>query len=174
MAIEDHFRRPDGAALTHCATREFLDSCPARIAEIFHYWDDLRQGRTMPRRVDFEPAAVVRHLPGILLIDVEGLDDDGVGIYRYRVVGTEEVRVRGHDPTGKLVQEGFFFSSLEEAMSCYETIRKSRSFLYQSGGFVTPQGRWCAEYSIILPFSEDGENVSQILVYSLARSRAQR
>ncbi len=171
MAVDDHSQRPKGAALTRCATREFLESCPARIAELFHYWDGLRGARRMPRRADFQPEAVVRHLPGILLIDVEGLDDQGVGIYRYRVVGTEEVRLRGHDPTGKLVQEGFFWSSAEEAVACYETIRKSRSYLYEVAEFVTPERRWRSEYAIILPFSEDRQNVSQILVYSLARTR---
>ena len=30
-----------------------------------------------------------------------------------------------------------------------------------------------SEYNILLPFSEDGETVSQILVYSIARSAAQ-
>ena len=170
MALNDDIRRPAGALPKQCTTREFLDTCPARIAEIFHYWDDLREGQTMPRRSDFRPEAVVRHLPGILLIDVEGLDADGVGIYRYRVVGTEEVRLRGHDPTGKLVQEGFFWTSLEDAIQSYEEIRKSRSFVYESIEFVSSQGRWRAENSIALPFSEDGKTVSQILVYSLARS----
>lgn len=170
MALEDYELRPNGAMLRRCATREFLDVCPPRVAEIFHYWDGLRDGRGMPRRADFRPEAVVRHLPGILLLDVEGTDANGVGIYRYRVVGTEEVRLRGHDPTGKLVQEGFFWSSLEEALQCYETIRKSGSYLYELAEFVSPEGRWRAEHAIILPFSEDGENVTQILVYSMARS----
>ena len=170
MALDDYIRRPEGAALTRCETREFLDRCPDQIADMFHYWDGLRGDRAMPRRADFAPEAVVRHLPGILLIDVEGVDAEGLGIYRYRVVGTEEVRLRGHDPTGKLVQEGFFWSSAEEALECYETIRKGRSFLYETAEFVSPDGRWRSEYAIILPFSEDGETVSQILVYSLARA----
>ena len=124
----------------------------------------------MPRRADFQPEAVPRHLSGMLLVDVEGIDDEGIGIYRYRVVGTDEVRLRGHDPTGKLVQDGFFWSSLDEALATYESIRTSRSFLYEVAEFVSPEGRWRSEYGILLPFSEDGENVSQILVYSLARS----
>lgn len=169
MALEDYMRRPDGAKLRRVATREFLDDCPPLIAEFFHYWDSLRQGRAMPQRADFRPEAVVRQLPGILLIDVEGIDAQGVGIYRYRVVGTEEVRLRGHDPTGKLVREGFFWSSLDDALACYETIRKSRSFLYENAEFISVEGRWRAEHAIIVPFSDDGERVTQIMVYSLAR-----
>ncbi len=170
MALRDDTPRPRPAKTSRCATRAFLEDCPAEIAEIFRYWDSLRGGRAMPRRGGFRPEAVPRHLRGLLLIDVEGLDEAGVGIYRYRVVGTEEVRLRGHDPTGKLVQDGFFWSSLEEALAIYESIRTSRSHLYGTAEFVSPEGRWHSEYSILLPFSEDGENVSQILVYSQARS----
>jgi hypothetical protein len=174
MAVEDDFRRRPPSAMSRCDTREFLDDCPARIAELFHYWDGLRQGRAMPARADFQPEAVPRHLSGMLLIDVEGIDDEGLGIYRYRVVGTDEVRLRGHDPTGKLVQEGFFWSNLEDALDCYETIRNTRRHLYELSEFVSSEGRWRSEYAVILPFSEDGENVSQILVYSLARSSRDR
>jgi len=164
--------RANGILLKRCTTREFLDVCPGRIAELFHYWDGLRRGRALPQRRDFLPEAVPYHLSGMLLIDVEGVDADGIGIYRYRVVGTEEVRLRGHDPTGKLIQDGYFWSSLEEALDCYETIRRSRSFLYEFAEFVSESGRWRSEYAIILPFSEDGETVSQILVYSLASRQA--
>jgi hypothetical protein len=174
MAVEDDFRRQPPSAITCCDTREFLDDCPARVAELFHYWHGLRRGRAIPARADFQPEAVQRPLSGMLLIDVEGIDDEGLGIYRYRVVGTDEVRLRGHDPTGKLVQEGFFWSSLEDALDCYETIRTSRRHLYEVSEFVSPEGSWRSEYAIILPFSEDGENVSQILVYSPPRSARDR
>lgn len=174
MAVEEDFRGRRPAAITRCDSREFLDGCPARISELFHYWDGLRRGRAMPARADFRPEAVPRHLSGMLLIDVEGVDDEGLGIYRYRVVGTDEVRLRGHDPTGKLVQEGFFWSSVEDALDCYETIRTSGRHLYEESEFVSAEGRWRSEYAIILPLSEDGTTVSQILVYSLARSARDR
>lgn len=174
MALKDDMPRPRPATLVQTVGREFLNGCPARIAEIFTYWDGLRRGRLMPRRADFRPEAVPRHLSGILLIDVEGTDAEGIGIYRYRVVGTDEVRLRGHDPTGKLVQDGFFWSSLEEALATYERVRQERTHLYEISEFVSPEGRWRSEYGIILPFSEDGETVSQIMVYSLARGSQDR
>ena len=170
VAMGEDIRGKRPAALHRSATREFLDDCPQRIAEIFHYWDGLRQGHGMPRRADFQPEKVPHHLSGILLIDVEGVDSQGVGIYRYRVVGTDEVRLRGHDPTGKLVRDGFFWASLDDALAGYETVRRSGSHLYEVAEFVSTEGRWRSEYAVLLPFSEDGEAVSQILVYSLARS----
>lgn len=167
MASEENVCRPADALPLRLATREFLEDCPPRIAEMFHYWDGLRRDRRMPQRADFDPEDVVRHLPGILLVDVEGLDADGVGIYRYRLVGTDEVNLRGHDPTGKLIRDGFFWISLEEAVAAYEAIRISRSYSYQAVDFVSAEGRRCCQNMIVLPFSEDGSTVSQILIYSM-------
>lgn len=120
----------------------------------------------MPQRKDFDPTDVPRHLPGILLIDVEGTTPSGEGIFRYRVVGSEEVHNRGHDPTGKLVEDGYFGGSMDEVLSAYNYIRENRTFLYQPLDFVTSNHLRIQEESILLPFSEDGEQVSQILVYS--------
>ncbi|HMA13192.1 MAG TPA: PAS domain-containing protein [Kiloniellaceae bacterium] len=170
MGRGDDFGGRQAAALVRCDTRAFLETCPAPVAEIFGYWDGLRAGRAMPRRADFRPEAVPRHLPAILLIDVEGVDDQGVGVYRYRVVGTESVRLRGRDPTGKLVRDGFFWSSAEAAIAVYESVRTSGRHLYQTAEFVSPEGRWRSEHTLLLPFSEGGTAVTQILVYSVARS----
>lgn len=125
----------------------------------------------MPRRRDFDPIDLPKHLPGIILIGVEGIDEDGIGIYRYRVVGTAEVSNRDHDPTGKLVTEGYFGPSLPKVVDDYETVRRTRSFLYEPIEFITDDYKVIDELSIVLPFSEDGETVSQILVFSERRLR---
>lgn len=170
MGGSDDFSGTQATALVRCDTRAFLKQCPAPVAEVFMYWDGLRGERAMPRRADFRPEAVPRHLPAILLIDVEGIDESGVGIYRYRVVGTESVRLRGNDPTGKLVRDGFFWSSAEAAVAVYESVRTSGRHLYQTAEFVSPDGRWRSEHTLLLPFSQDGTTVTQVLVYSVARS----
>ncbi|HIC81688.1 MAG TPA: PAS domain-containing protein [Kiloniellaceae bacterium] len=169
MALSEDFGKPARNRPRRFTSRTFLEDCPDRIAEIFHYWDRIRRDRRMPCRADFDPAEVVRHLPSILLIDVEGVDDRGCAILRYRVVGTEEVRLRDHDPTGKLVSEGFLGPSLESVMEAYELVRRERCFLYEEIEFATPTGVWRREYGILMPLSEDGQTVTQILVYSLPR-----
>ncbi len=124
----------------------------------------------MPRRCDIAPEDFRWHLPGILLVDVEGVDEQGVGIYRYRVVGTGEVLLRGQDPTGKLVQEGFFGPSVEDTLDCYERVRRERSPLFDSQVYRMPDGGWQEGVTLFLPLSEDGETVSQILVYAEKRN----
>lgn len=146
------------------------DELPATVAaairELLTYWNDRRGSQDMPRRSDFDPMDIPRHLPGILLIDVEGVRPDGIGIYRYRVVGGNEVANRGHNPTGRLVEEGFYAESLEDALAHYEAVRRSRRPVYDRVTFLDERGRPVREDTILVPFSEDGTTVSQILVYS--------
>lgn len=95
---------------------------------------------------------------------------DGRGLCRYRVVGTQEVRNRGYDPTGKCVDEGYLGASLEDALESCDLVRQERTFLYDPIAFQNGRGAWIDELSILLPLSEDSENVSQIIVYSEQRS----
>jgi len=149
----------------------FLEETSDLIREIFHYWNNRRGTRAMPSRRDFDPVDLPAHLPGILLIDVEGVDEAGIGRYRYRVVGTAEVANRGHDPTGKPVVEGYFGPNKADVLGDYEAVRLGRTFLYEPLQFVTEDHRTVDEYSIVLPFSEDGRTVSQIMVFSERRER---
>ena len=149
----------------------FLNETSALVRELFYYWDRCRHAAAMPRRADFDPMQMPRQLPGIMLVNVEGVDEAGIGVFRYRLVGSNEVENRRHDPTGKLVGEGYFGPSLEEAIADYERVRTTRTFLYKPLNFLAHGYKDIDEYSILLPFSEDGETVSQILVYSERRER---
>lgn len=137
-----------------------------RIVTLYRYWDEKCGDRSMPRRADVDPADFVEHLPGIILIDIEGENEHSQGIYRYRVVGTREVANRQHDPTGQCVEEGFFAESVESALRGYESVRVHRAPIFEPISFVTPEGVRIEEESIMLPLSENGTDVTQILVYS--------
>lgn len=142
------------------------------MAEPFRYWDGRRSHRKMPARADIAPEDFPHHLSWVQLVDVEGIDEQGSGIFRYRVVGTAEVELRGFDPTGRLVSEGFFGPSPEDVLACYETVRLSGDFLFESHAYTTSGGKWHDGYTLFLPLSEDGRSVSQVLVYSEERGRA--
>ncbi len=137
-----------------------------RVLEFYLYWLKIRGTKMMPARADFDPIDVPRHLPGILLVDVLNQNQDGLKRFRYRVVGDWEVRNRGHNPTGKFVEEGYFYESMLGALSDYLSVCTTREPFFDLievlGQFDTP----VQEYSIILPFSEDGTTVSQVIVYS--------
>jgi hypothetical protein len=115
----------------------------------------------MPLRSDIEPADIVRHLPGIILVEVRRAPLDFV----YRLVGTREVAARGNDPTGKRVAENWYGSEAADVVANYERVVASRSFLYDKDAFVRPDGRPVLDESLFLPVGS-GEEVQQILVYS--------
>ncbi len=146
-----------------------LAKSTANLRSLYAYWKECCGDRRMPSRRDFDPMHLPRLLPGVLLIDVEAPDESGRPVFRYRVVGGWEVDARGHNPTGKTVDEGFHGESLESARRDYETVCRMRAPLYGPLDFVDRRGVRFFQDSIVLPLSEDGETVSQILVYSERR-----
>ena len=117
-------------------------------------------------RSDIDPITIPRPaLPGISLIDV--VQDHRR--YVYRLVGTGEVEVRGNDPTGKSVLVGYFAPSADDALACYDRVVATRAPLLDPMPFTAPSGKFVTEETLFLPLSEDGINVSKILVYSYSR-----
>ena len=119
----------------------------------------------MPRRQDIDPADIPEHLPHTLLVDVEQAPLRFV----YRVVGTEEVDIRGQDPTGHGVETHFFGPNQEVVLACYHYVHESRSFLFDGTAYLSSEGRPSREETLFLPLSEDDRSVSQILVYAHPR-----
>jgi hypothetical protein len=142
---------------------EFPPTCHPTTVALYEYWLDSCGDRRMPMRSDIDPTNMPPGvLPGISLVEV--VQDDRR--YVYRLVGTGEVEVRGSDPTGRSVLEGFFAPSVEDALSCYDKVVATRAPLLDANPFVAPSGRYVTEETIFLPLSEDGENVSKILVFA--------
>lgn len=148
-----------------------LDDAPKAIRQFYDYWNEIRGDRRMPRRADFDPMAVPRHLPGILLVDVEGLRADGKGRFRYRVAGDLEIAARGFNPTGMRVEDGYLAGSMEEVIAVYETVRVSCEPICLPTIYTRESGLRIHDYTFMVPLSEDGVTVSQILVYSDVREQ---
>lgn len=103
---------------------ESLKGFGANLLPIYAYWLAKRGSRPMPRRADLDPAEIPAPLlPGITLVDVVADSRR----YVYRLVGTMEVEVRGHDPTGKSVAEAFFGENAEDATECYDRVVATRA-----------------------------------------------
>jgi hypothetical protein len=140
----------------------FLAACDPRLAWLFRYWQARRGERIAPRRADIDPVDFPGLLPCILLVDVrrEPLD------FVYRVVGTEEVRRRRRDPTGCSVGTHYYGPNREDALGCYREVCETREPLYDPRPYRTETGGYSEEETLFLPLSEDGSEVSQVLVYA--------
>ena len=133
---------------------------------MYEYWLSKCGRRPMPRRSDIDPVDMPRGLlPFINLVDV--VDDERR--YVYRLVGTGDVDVRGQDPTGKSVLEGFFAPRAEDALACYDRVVATRAPFLDPEPFVAPNGKYVMEETIFLPLSDDGVKVNMVLVFSHSR-----
>jgi hypothetical protein len=87
-------------------------------------------------------------------------------------MGTAEVQVRGFDPTGKPVSEGFLAPDKEDAIGCYDSVVAKRAALVDPAPFESVDGRYVAEETIFLPLSDDDLNVNKIMVFAACRDVA--
>ena len=155
MAIED----PD-----------WLARASPAVKAMYRYWVSKCQGNRPPRRADIDPLEFPRLLPNISIVEVVADERR----YIYRLVGTKEVEVRGRDPTGQSVLDGFFGPSLEDALRCYDTVVASRLPYYDDEPYVTPDRRYSDDETLFLPLSDDGDSVNRILVLATVTPNPKR
>jgi hypothetical protein len=63
------------------------------------------------------------------------------------------------------VIDGFFGPSLEDALSCYDRVVATRAPVLDPVPYTATTGRYSTEETMFLPLSEDGVNVSKIIVF---------
>jgi hypothetical protein len=149
--------------------QDWQATCHPDMLKMLAYWEGKRQGRGMPRRRDIDPAELVGLLPNIMLVDVV---PDGRR-FVYRLVGTEEVQVRGRDPTGRSVREGYFAASPEIAEKTTRRSATPAPLFYEEDNFRVVDRDIC-EANLFLPLSEDDKTVNKILVFSINRDLYRR
>ena len=130
-----------------------------RVAAFYAYWQRLCADRPMPRRADFDPAAIRTLLPYVLLVDIVE------GRARYRLVGTAVVDISKLDFTGQFADE-LDFKEVEsfDYAACYRQVAEARvPGLGHSAMLVADvQVRW-TEF-VICPLSDDGDSITQCMV----------
>jgi hypothetical protein len=147
--------------ISHLAIKDetFLQICDSRIKEFFRLWNDRKQGDNLPRRVDFEPEEMITLLPFIFMVDIE----DQTGEYKYRLVGSNEVLLRGTDPTGKLVKEYCAAHRAEDALKNYDYVFQQKSHLFEISDLGKSHSIRIKDQSLLLPTSSNGRHVDIVI-----------
>jgi hypothetical protein len=153
----------------------FLDCCSPRIRRIWEYWDRQRGARPMPARHDIDPLGIPSDLlSGVLLTEV--LKE--APWLRYRLVGTGQAALRGHDPTGQPVQNHYMGVHLgvggNEVMLNYRIVIEKKTLVYTQNpisgalpdGSSLRQTPLHAKSSLLMPLSGDGETVDMVFCYT--------
>jgi hypothetical protein len=134
--------------------------------QIYAYWLSKCGGRHMPRRADIDPLDIPRRLLPFLSI-VEVVPD--ARRYIYRLVGTADAQVRGFDPTGKSIHEGYLAPNADDAIKRYDHVAATAAPLVDSAPYAAIGSRYRTEETIFLPLSENGSTVNMILVFAACR-----
>ena len=154
-------------ALRHARTWERTSSldvlswCSPKTVALYRYWDSRRGARPMPSRADIDPVDMRPWLSRMTLIEVGGANQR----FRYRLVGTEVVALRGFDPTGRNVESAWPVDDAEAVQAVYRQVVAQRSAIFCH---PAERGRLDKEPVVgvmLLPLSSDGETVDQILGY---------
>jgi hypothetical protein len=143
-----------------------LPLCDAKVAELHRYWRSIRPpGAVMPGRQHFDPASIVRMLPSVRLYDVHR----DPWRFRYRLIGTELVRVLGRDPTGRWFDETVPAALASHYAEDLVFVASAQGVSYRRGFpvFSAPGKDHLTAERILLPLARDGRDVDIVLGFTV-------
>lgn len=132
-------------------------SLPSCLREIVLHWNRLRGSSFAPPRKALDPLEIPRLLAHITLIEPRD------GDYFYRLVGTHLAEVV--EETGHFLSDGHFPEEAAKVGRAHLdfTCQTGQPCWYH-GPLLMPHARYSRLTSVTLPMSEDGRNVSLLLV----------
>ena len=128
-----------------------------RFRQLYDHWHALRGRRAMPAREDIDPLAMKELLGWLLLIDVERAPLR----FRFRLVGTEIVAVRGRDLTGRYLDEAVGADDIILRLNTRVATDPSIGFHCALDTMHDATAGWI--YRLSLPLSRNGRDVDMIL-----------
>ena len=140
----------------------FLDSLDDPLQrQMYHYWQGKRMGRRMPCRLDLDPVEIPRLLSNILISEV--VSGPAGPRYRYRLAGTAIVRAFGRDPTGRFADELTVGAYRDFILGLHRMVCEERRALFCESRYVAQHDLDMVARRLLLPVSEDDDNVNQII-----------
>lgn len=134
-------------------------------ANTFAYWTSLiREGLRLPRWQDFDWMEIpVQAIPCCGVVDVVGGDDEFV----YRFWGTQHVGMHDQELTHRPVRDMTPSAVRDNVLNQYRLVRDSgRPRLFASVYKSRISNIAAREFSLRLPFSDDGQTITQIFALS--------
>ncbi len=158
--MESKFER---ISISQCFDEKFLEHSPQNICGFYNYWKSKKLFEyDIPARKDIHPEEITAFLPNITIVD----RDSDTNELRYRLVGSNEVSLRGFDPTGRSIVEGFIGADKEEVLDNYQYVLNQQSFLYEKDEFIDAKGIHYVDEILFLPLRTNKDHAEMVLVYS--------
>jgi hypothetical protein len=150
LALQDQLVGFDPAIVTHPSVHEF-----------HRHWLALKGDRDFPAKADFDPTAVPRLLPGILLLRVHETPLD----FEYRIIG-EEVVARLGNLKARRVREAALLNASSGAYENYVAVVEARRPQFLEGtATVAYRDRPMRISRVHCPLSADGARIDHIISY---------
>ena len=124
---------------------------------LYNHWNEIRGNKLLPSRADFNPAAIAKALPYILMLEVH---PGNPMRFRFRLSGTETVEVMGINAMGHWIDE---FPHTEEIIERYKWLVETHRPYYNSDKLYWAVKDFHHYTALTLPFSDDGENVNILM-----------
>ncbi len=140
--------------------------------DMLAYWNEARGDRAMPRPDEIDPVKFARHMPNLLMVQVNWEPFD----LTYRLLGGDVVNAHGANFRGRRVIDSTshtghfnqvlfnFYKFVAEAQRPYGI---AGTMEYVARGFVTVEG-------VYLPLSLDGSRTDRILGAAVSEPLRQR
>jgi hypothetical protein len=159
IAISSNAGKPRGARSGALNAARYDFRADPVLRAVLAYWEEKRRDRPMPRRGDIDPIelrAVLSHLQITEVID-------GGSRFRYRLVGTAIVEAFGAEFTGRYVDELISGERDTFVHACYRAVCASRRPAFVRSKYATTKNIDLTANRMLVPLSEDGTGVNQIL-----------
>ncbi len=130
------------------------------LAGLHAYWDRKRAGRRMPPWHGFDAVEMAPWLGRLNVVDVERCN--GADVFRYRIFGTEIAVMLDRELTGRTVGDGDAGAGAPMLEGYREVVARRAPILRRQDPLEGT--RMLRHVRLMLPISEDGRQVSKVLV----------
>jgi hypothetical protein len=138
-----------------------LDLSDPRLQRFYEYWRSKHRGDRLPGRQDIDPLEIPDLLPHVSMLDVVG---DGASMrFRFRLVGTANVRIAGREHTGAFIEDVFEHADAARFHAAYRAIvetREPHSWLTSAAVRGNPPVRYAR---VMVPLATDGKTVDMLM-----------
>src|ERR1700742_769655 len=129
------------------------------LKQVAAHWNEVRQGRLMPRWADIKPSSIAAHLSIVWSFRYDAAKDEFTG----RLVGERIARHIGKDFRGLSLADAYPPDAVPWVMRLFKRVVTAPALYTFSGTVFTQMGRSGFGERILLPLSSDGARADGVL-----------
>jgi hypothetical protein len=131
-----------------------------QLRDLYNYWKLKAGNRELPARADIDPSEIPHLLPYLCLVDVVGEAE----AFRYRLIGTKVVDLRGRDVTGRWVDDALYPKNFRDVATMMSSAIEARAPVVGRNRFWGSGKIWSKVEWLNLPLSTDGGRIDMLLM----------